>query len=313
MAMPEPLHIAVTTASFLPATALSTSAIHHAASFASREGFAGIEILMTRAGCALAHRSAAASFPVRVVSVHEVWNPRVTLRSEIGHILTRTPQSRGMVPYPMDCLFFGNSDASEEAAFSLADQHNAVSVVSQLASPVNGQRYPGRRACVQVHPDLGPCGTHIPLEHIAGTICEQDYGVVLDTYHVRRAVRRFIHGKTEINPPAAGPGDVSLGGIRRVWDSLGDRVRLVHFQPGVASELAHMLETATLPPALRDFVEIAPELARRGIPVVIETSPVVVAEICRGGWRRFATGKGLPGGAMKETMLRVRDVLAALV
>ena len=305
--MAAALSIAVTTASFLPATALLPDSIARVATFAAREGFSGVEVLMTRAACAAQH-SGRLRAAAPIVSVHEVWNPRVTLRREVRNILTRTPQSRGMVPYPMDCLFFENSDVSEAAQLACAEAHHAVAVVSQLTSPVNGARYPSPHAAVQVHPDLGPAGAYRPLEEVRDAILRADYGVVLDTYHVRRAVRRFVDGKTEINPPAAGQGDASLGGIRRVWEALGDRVRLVHFQPGLASELAMMLEKKELPAALAEFREIAPELARRGIPVVIETSPVVVAALCA-GWKKFATGKGLWGSDMREVTLRVRDVL----
>jgi hypothetical protein len=307
---PAPL-IALTTASFLPATALSVASINRALEQAAADGFSGVELLTTRAACAALQRGAL-SRAVPVVSVHEVWNPRDTLRGEIRRIATRTPQSRGMVPYPMDCVFFRNSDVSEAAMFVAADERNAVAVVSQLASPVTDKRYASRRAAVQVHPDLGPGGSHIPLEVVAEAITSNDYFVVLDTYHVRRRVRQFVDGKTEINPPAAGPGDTSLGGIRRVWDSLGDRVRLVHFQPGVAAELAYMLEEKILPPALSEFAGIMPELAARGIPIVIEASPVVVAAVCGSPLRAAATGKGLWGSALRETILRIRDVLAEM-
>ncbi|HEY8240400.1 MAG TPA: hypothetical protein VIH35_03095 [Kiritimatiellia bacterium] len=300
--------IALTTASFLPATALSASSIRRVLRFASAEGFAGVEILMTRAACAAVQRGESwADAPV--VSAHEVWNPRDTLRGEIRRIATRTPQSRGMVPYPMDCVFFRDSDVSEAALFAAADKQNAVAVVSQLASPVTGQRYASPCAAVQVHPDLGPGGAHMPLEAVMHAVEAGDYDVVLDTYHVRRRVRMYVAGKTEINPPAAASGDASLGGIQRVWSALGKRVRLVHFQPGLPAELAVMLKEKRFPPALKEFADLLPELARRGIPIVVEASPVVVSAVCESPLRAAATGKGFWGSAMRDTVLRIRDVL----
>ena len=304
---PEPL-IAITTASFLPATACAAGAIRRAADFAKRNGFAGIEVLVTRAVVrAWRHGGLRADLPF--VSFHETWNPKRSLSDEVRRIVLRVPQSRGMVPYPMACIFFGNSDVSEAAMFGFAEQSGAVAVVSQLASPVTGTRYGNARAAVQVHPDLGPDGAFLPLETVADELAKHDYPVVLDTYHVRRRVRQFVDGKTEINPPPAGPGERSLGGIRRVWAALGERVRLVHFQAGIAPELAIMLAERRLPPALVEFAELLPELARRRIPIVIEASPVVVAAACRNRLRAMATGKGLWGSEMPDAILRIRDAL----
>ena len=308
--MPD-LRLAVTTASFLPWTALSMRAVRRVFDFAAKNGFGGVEVLVTRTVCRGYLAGAFAGLAERTVSTHEVWNPRDSQRREILRILRREPQSRGMVPYPMDVLFFNNGDVSEEISFDLADDARAVAVVSQLASPVTGRRYESARVAVQVHCDLGPGGSHIPLKEVADVVVRENYPVVLDTNHVRRRVRRFVDGYTEIAPPVARPGEKSLGGVARVWHALGDRVLLVHFQPNDATELVELLGRGTLPPSLDEFRALLPALVARRIPVVIEISPPMAADVARRG--RFI-GKalaryGVTTGAAEDVLRRVRDVL----
>ncbi len=305
------LRLAVTTASFLPWTALSGRAIQRVFDFATSNDFAGVEVLVTRAVCRAYQRGAFRDVAGLIVSSHEVWNPRETLASEIRCILRRIPQSRGMVPYPMDTLFFANSDISEKVAFALADLAEGTTVVSQLESPVTRRRYSNPRAAVQVHCDLGPDGSHLPLPEVKEIIVRQNYPVVLDTNHVRRRVRLYVNGQTEMAPPVAGPGDISFGGIASTWRAFGDRVALVHFQPNNGAELAELLRTRALPASLADFHAILPELASRNIPIVIEVSPPIAAAVSRFGstLARKCAAFGVTDSAMKEVLPRVRDVL----
>jgi hypothetical protein len=308
--MPD-LRLAVTTASFLPWTALSMRAVRNVFDFATKNAFDGVEVLVTRTVCRGYRGGAFADLAQRTVSTHEVWNPCDTLRREILRIVRREPQSRGMVPYPMDVLFFNNGNISEEICFDLADDANAVAVVSQLTSPVTVRRYTSARASVQVHCDLGPGGGHLSLRNVGETISRENYPVVLDTNHVRRRVRKYVDGYTEIAPPVAGPGDISLGGIARVWHAFGDRVTLVHFQPNNAAELGELLGRGTLPPSLEEFRAILPALADRRIPVVIEISPPMAAEVASGKqvFGRALARYGVTTGATEDALRRVRDVL----
>ena len=294
--MSNTLQVAVTTANFLPLTAVSGAALRRVHDWSAREGFAPPELLITRA--------AVDGPPIELpwTSVHEVWNPRDRLLRELVRVVRRRPQSRGMTPYPMDSLLFADADVSERAMFTIASAARATTVVSELMSPVSGRRYPGPSACVQVHPDLGPHGQHLELEAVARTVEECDYGVVLDTYHVRRRVRRHPGGRTEIAPPLPGPGEPSLGGIAAVWRRLGTRVRLVHFQLATPAELASLLEQGEWPFALAELRDLLPALAERRLPIVLELNA---------GWiaRGPASKLGLDGQPMRDAMLRLRDRL----
>ena len=296
--MSSPLRVAVTTANFLPLTAVSGSALRRIHAWSAREGFVPPELLITRA--------AVDGPPIELpwTSVHEVWNPRDRLLRELMRVVRRRPQSRGMTPYPMDSLLFADADVSEQAMFTIASAARATAVVSELMSPVSSKRYPGPSACIQVHPDLGPHGTHLDLESVARTVEECDYGVVLDTYHVRRRVRRHPRGRTEIAPPLPAPGEPSLGGVAAVWNRLGARVRLVHFQFADTAEYAALLQRGEWSPSLQALRAILPELASRGIPVVLELNV---------GWLspRLCARLGLSWQPMQEAMLRLRDAAVA--
>ncbi|MFH0907581.1 MAG: hypothetical protein V1929_02310 [bacterium] len=301
------LRLAITTASFLPWTALSVRAVRRVFAFAQTNGFDGVEVLITRAVCRGYRGGAFSDLAQRTVSTHEVWNPRDTMLREILRILRRKPQSRGMVPYPMDGIFFNNRDASEGVLFDLAADANGIAVVSQLTSPVTGRRYESDRAAVQVHSDLGPGGAHMPLRNVREAVIRENYPVVLDTNHVRRRVRMCVDGFTEIAPPVAGPDDLSLGGIARVWHAFSDRVALAHFQPNNAAELRELLGRGTLPPSLDEFRAILPALAERRVPVVIEISPPMAADVAGG---KALARQGATTGAAEDVLRRVKDVLA---
>jgi len=313
--VPE-LRVAVTTANFLPWTALSLSAIRKVLAFANAEGFAPTEVLVTRAVC----RALAQAHDTRpsqilggpIGSSHEVWNPADSLLNQVCRILKRKPQSRGMIPYPMDCIFFANQVVSEAAAFRIAESENCVMVVSQLTSPVDGKPYRSKAAAVQVHPDMGPDGTYMSLEEVCNVIRQQNYGVVLDVNHACRRVRLHRNGVTEIFPPLAGPGDLSSGGVRKVWEKLGDRICLVHFQFTSPGQLLESLTKKRLSESFSEFREILPEIARREIRIVIEISPPRAAAAMRDMGSRFpyALAKyGLFLEPLKEITLRIRDLL----
>lgn len=310
------LRIAVSTANFLPATALSYDSVRGIVAEASRRNFAGTEILTTRCVVAAAGNlhdaELAGIFGGPVCSVHEVWNPSVSMARQIGNILLKRPQSRGMTPYPMDCVFFRDGASSEAAMFRFAEAASVPAVVSELQSPVARGRYASASACVQVHPDLGPAGAFLELPCVAATIRALDHGVVLDTNHVRRRVRRHA-GRTEIAPPLAAPGEPSLGGIAAVWRELGDRVRLVHFQPTGAAELADLLGTRKLPEGLAEFRDLLPELARRSIPVVIElgASTLAGAMALRGARPPAGQRLGLRIAPIWDACEIVRETLTA--
>ncbi len=216
--------IAVSTANFLPATALSFDSVRAVVAEAARRGFAATEILTTRCVVAAAGNlrggKLAEIFGGPVCSVHEVWNPSISMARQIRNIVFNKPQSRGMTPYPMDCVFFRDGPESEAAMLRIAESASVPAVVSELESPFAKKRYASETACIQVHPDLGPAGTHLELALVTEIIHELNYGVVLDTNHVRRRVRLHT-GRTEIAPPLAQPGEPSLGGIKNVWHRLG--------------------------------------------------------------------------------------------
>lgn len=292
-----PLRVAVTTANFLPATAFSLRALSRLHSWSRAQGFAAPELLTTR----IVTRRPPRDLPW--TSVHEVWNPRDRWASELVRIARRRPQSRGMTPYPMDSVLFADGAPSERTLLAVAEAAQAVAVVSELQSPVSGLRYPSPAACVQVHPDLGPAGAFLDLESAAGLIEARGYGVVLDTNHVRRRVRRHPGGRTEIAPPLPTAGEPSLGGVGAVWRRLGARVRLAHLQFTEPSELTSAVATGVWPRSLDEFHDLLPELARREIPVVIEVNA---------GWvsNAPAVRYGLAWGPMQDACCRIRDLLA---
>lgn len=310
------LRIAVSTASFLPATALSFRAVRGIVAGAVRRGFAGTEILATR--CIVAAASAAPRregleqlFGGPVCSVHEVWNPSVSTARQVGNVLLKRPQSRGMTPYPMDCVFFRDGPVSEAAMIRLAEAACVPAVVSELESPFAKKRYDSDTVCVQVHPDLGPAGAHLELPLVAEIIHDLNYGVVLDTNHVRRRVR--LHpGRTEMAPPLARPGEPSLGGIWAVWQRLGERVRLVHFQATGPAELDEILRTRELPRGLDALRDLLPVLAHRRIPVVLEigASALAGAMALRGATAPRGLRFGLDAGAVWDACETLRGVLA---
>lgn len=293
-----PLRVAVTTANFLPATALLRPALLRLQDWSRAEGFHAPELLTTR----VVVRDPPRDLPW--TSVHEVWNPRDRWVRELGRIARRRPQSRGMSPYPMDSVLFADGGPSEQTLLAIAEAAQAVAVVSELQSPITGLRYPSPTACVQVHPDLGPAGAFLPLEHVAEIIEERDYGVVLDTNHVRRRVRRHPGGHTEIAPPLPAAGEPSLGGVAAVWRRLGPRVRLVHFQFTEPAELVRAMATGAWPRSLDEFRDLLPELAARKIPVVIEVNA---------GWVAASplTRLGLTWGPMQTACARIRDLVVS--
>lgn len=290
------LRVAVTTANFLPATALLRPSLTRLQRWSSAAGFAPPELLITRAAVRNPPRDLAWS------SVHEVWNPRDRWTRELARIALLQPQSRGMSPYPMDSVLFADGAPSERALFAVAEAAQAVAVVSELQSPITGQRYPSPAACVQVHPDLGPAGDFLPLERVAEIIEARNYGVVLDTNHARRRVRRHPGGQTEIAPPLPAAGEPSLGGVAATWRRLGPRVRLAHFQFTEPAELAKALATNEWPRSLDEFRALLPEVAQRMIPVVIEVNA---------GWVSPAPAVrfGLTWGPMQDACCRIRDLL----
>lgn len=306
--MPD-LKVGLTTASFLPASALSFRSIDGILHCADVHGYPLVELLLTRAVRRNLPTARLDPWSHRIGSVHEVWNPRDALSREIARTFRGRPQCRGMTPYFMDSLFFANGAPSEDALLSLAERFSVPAVVSCLASPFSGRRYASRQAAVQVHPDLGPAGAHLELDAVSKAVEEQDYAVVLDTYHVRRRVRQHPGGRTEIAPPLAGPGESSLGGIARVWQRLGRRVTLVHFQPAHAAELQALLAHGALSDSLAELREILPACAERGIPVIVEVSPSLAAAArgIHGGPRMLPFL--LSASAVRETIERVRDVL----
>lgn len=303
MSRPD-LRIAVTTASFLPLTAFSNGAIDRVCERAKREGLAGVELLVTRAAC---RGGVARRFPAPLVSVHEVWNPRDTLAQELTRIVFRKPQSRGMIPYPMDAVFFANGDVSEKTGHDLAGAHQCPFVVSNLESPVTGRIFRSKNTALQIHPDLGKDGDWMTLPDLEAVVKERDLRIVFDTYHVRRRVRLHLLNSTEIAPPPALPSEKSIEGIARTWSAFRDRVVLVHFQCATAGEIAQMISHKKWPSLLEPARELVPEWAERGIPVVLEISPPMAAEAI-GGQRLLA--KGLDANAMWSVILRIRDTIA---
>lgn len=306
----EPLRIGLTSASFLPAAAWFPARLEQLLAETRRRGFDGLEILATRAALAWAAHERMDAPPGGVASVHEVWNPRNSLVQEIGRVVRLRPQCRGMTPYPMDALFFADGLRSEQAMLTLAERHRAPAVVSCLVSPFSGVRYASPQAALQIHPDLGPEGAHLNLDRVSEAVEALDYPVVMDTYHVRRRVRRHPGGRTEIAPPLPAPGEPSLGGLSAVWSRLGNRVTLIHFQPADVHELRALLEGGRLPETLAALREILRESGPRGVTVILEISPRMVADL-RGAAGIWASLPYLlKSTAMWEILGQVRDVLA---
>ena len=300
------LRIGLTTASFLPATALWCAAIDRVAELTRREHFAPFELLMTRAALRWCHKHPNAP---DVGSVHEVWNPRERLFSELLHTVRRTPQCRGMTPYPMDSIFFANGAPSEQALLDMANSNGIPAVVSCITSPSTGIAYNSRHTALQVHPDLGFSGGYMALPAVSEAIARHGYSVVLDTFHARRRVRQHRDGVTELSPALAGINDPSLGGLRAVWNTFADRIVLIHFQPATGAELREMLDTKRLPPALNEFCEMLQAIGERHVPIVLEISPPLAAAALAGHPRTRALRFGFAPGVMRDLLLRVRDVL----
>jgi len=269
------LIVSVSTANFLPLTALLQKYNFAVMQEAARRDFGPTELLTTRAACRSSIRitdnnSIREEFGAPISSVHEIWNPAPSELQQLVNIMRRRPQSRGMIPYPMDAVFFRNQHKSESSMFKLAETAGVPAVMSHLISPCSNERYGSVSAAIQIHPDLGPGGAYLDLEAVTDYIEKENYSVVLDTHHVRRRQRQHLKGVTELLPSIASDNDKSLGGILRAWCALGHRVRLVHFQTSNPTELMFILQNNKFPASLAEFVHILPELNRRSIPIVIE-------------------------------------------